>query len=222
MTEKELEILLSERCSKLNLKRIAFESLDEIFTQNSNNKDFLGGFERNEINVIFDDFKYLTDRRHGNSIIRTRIGLYVENQNWLENIQQIGYYELETDLCGEILDDWFIIEEEKFLKDIGIISHFQTMNKNLPVEYLRRNHLQYEFVTYISLVGTLFMSKRFEGSGRFIKRAYTYLEDKTDLLDKDYLKSCKDFLKIIKEYLLENELVSEKLKEELTEKKNCG
>nr|WP_315258708.1 hypothetical protein [uncultured Flavobacterium sp.] len=222
MTEQELETLLTERCKTLDLKRKAFESLNEIFIENSNDEDFLNGFERDEIKKVFDGFKYLTDRRHGGSIIRTRIGLYVENLNWLENIQQIGYYELETDLFGEILDDWFVIEEEKFLKDIGIISHFQTMNKNLPVEYLRRNHLQYEFVTYISLVGTLFMSKKFEGSGRFIQRSYTYLEEKTDLLDKDFLKDCKDFLKMIKEYLLKNELVSEKLKEELTKKKNCG
>ncbi|OOV19076.1 hypothetical protein [Flavobacterium sp. LM4] len=222
MTEQELEILLSERCKTLDLKRKAFESLDDIFTENSNDKDFLGGFERTEIKPIFDGFKYQTDRRHGSTIIRTRIGLYVENQNWLENIEQIGYYEFETDLYGEVLDDWFVIEEEKFLKDIGIISHFQSMNKKLPVKYLRRNHLQYEFVTYISLVGTLFMSKEFEGAGRFVQRAYTYLETKSDLLDKDYLKDSKKFLKMIKEYLLGNELVSEKLKEELTENKNCG
>lgn len=222
MTEQELEILLSERCKTLDLKRKAFESLDDIFTENSNDKDFLGGFERTEIKPIFDGFKYQTDRRHGGTIIRTRIGLYVENQNWLENIEQIGYYEFETDLYGEVLDDWFVIEEEKFLKDIGIISHFQSMNKKLPVEYLRRNHLQYEFVTYISLVGTLFISKEFEGAGRFVQRANTYLETKSDLLDKDYLKDSKKFLKMIKEYLLGNELVSEKLKEELTENKNCG
>ena len=204
MNEQELELLLSERCKTFDLKRKAFESLEEILTENSNDKDFLGGFERTEIKVLFDGFKYQIDRRHGGSIIRTRIGLYVESLNWLEKIQQIGFYELETDLSGEILDDWFIIEEEKFLKDIGIISHFKTMNNNLPVEYLRRNHPQYEFVTYISLIGTLFMSKKFEGSGRFILRAYTYLEEKIDLVDKNYLKSCKGFLEIIKEYLLKN------------------
>ena len=222
MTDHELEILLTEKAKTFDLKKTAFETLNLIFLEHSDDKDFLCGFEQNEIKQVFDCFEYYIDRRHGDSIIRTRIGLYVESQNWLDNLEPIGYYELETNLNGEVLDDWFVIEKEKYLKDIGIISHIQSINQKLPVEYLRRNHLQYEFVTYISLVGTLFMSKRFEGSGRFIKRAYTYLEDKTDLLDKDYLKSCKDFLKIIKEYLLENELVSEKLKEELTEKKNCG
>ena len=73
------------------------------------------------------------------------------------------------------------------------------MNEKLPIEYLRRNHIQYEYVAYISLIGTLFMSKQFEGSGMFVMRAYTYLEttDNT-ILDKDYLKESKRFLKMMK------------------------
>lgn len=225
MTDKELEILLTENCNKVDLKQLAFSSLEQIFTQNTSDKTFLCGFERNEIRTIFDGFKYLIDRRHGSPIIRTRIGLYVEDKDrvWLDNIELIGYYELETDLNGQIVDDWFVIEKEKYLKDIGIISHFQSMNQKLPLDYLKRNHIQYEFVSYISLVGTLFMSKQFEGAGRFVKRAYTCLEN-VDIskFDKDYLRACKTFLKMMRNYLTTNNLVSEELKQELTENKNYG
>ena len=97
------------------------------------------------------------------------------------------------------------------------------MNQKLPAEYLRRNHIQYEFVAYISLVGTLFISKQFEGAGLFVKRAYSYLETISDTkLDKDYLKRSKRFLKLMSKYLVTNNLVSESLKQELIENKNEG
>lgn len=218
MTEQELEILLTERLKTLDLKKAAFDALEKIFLENVADKEFLCGFERSEINAIFDRFEFQVDRRDRDPIIRTRIGLYVDDKDqvWLNNIEPIGYYELETDLNGKIVDDWFVIEKEKYLKDIGIISHFQSMNRSLPIDYLKRNHIQYEFVSYISLVGTLFISKQFEGAGRFVKRAYTYL-DKTDnsLLDQAYLKQSKKFLKMMKSYLLTNDLVTDELKEEL-------
>ena len=223
MTDQELGILLTERVKTFDLKKTAFDTLDKILSDNSDDKDFLCGFEQNEIKLVFDRFEYHIDRRHVGSIIRTRIGLYVENQNWIDNLEPIGYYELETKLNGELVDDWFVIEKEKYLKDIGIISHFQSMNQKLPIEYLKRNHIQYEFITYVSLIGTLFMSKQFEGAGRFIQRAYTYIETTDNAkLDKDYLKESKKFLKMISSYLVTNNLVTTTLKQELTENKNCG
>ncbi len=91
----------------------------------------------------------------------------------------------------------------------------------MPPQYLRRNHSEYKFVSYISLIGTLFISKEFEGAGVFINRANTYLNDTDNVLpDKDYLKKCRYFLKIMTRYLLENNLLSESLKQKLTENKN--
>jgi len=114
MEERELEILLKERCKALDLKKKAFESLDEILIKkNSNDKEFLCGFEQAEIKTVFDGFSYKIDRRHGESIISTRIGLYIESQLWIDNLEQIGFYELESDFGGEILDDWLVIEKEK-------------------------------------------------------------------------------------------------------------
>lgn len=219
MTDNKLDILLTNRCQELNLKQKAFEALDKIFAENSNEEVFCGGFERSEIKAIFDGFAYLIDRRlDGQPIIRTRIGLYLENHHWAGGMEPIGYYELDTDFDGKEIDDWYVIEKEKYIKDIGIASHLRTINRKLPLEYLKRNHIQYEFVTYISLIGTLFMSKEFEGAGRFIRRAYVYLKhtDNT-LFDKEYLKECKGFLKMIKKYLLTNNLVTDELRQELDE-----
>jgi hypothetical protein len=223
MTDQELEILLTERVKTFDLKKTAYDTLNKILSDNSDDMDFLCGFEQNEINAVFDRYEFHIDRRHGGSIIRTRIGLYVESQNWLDNLEPIGYYELETNLNGDVVDDWFVIEKEKYLKDVEIISHFQSMNEKLPIEYLRRNHIQYEFVSYVSMVGTLFVSKQFKGAGRFIQRAYTYLADiESKNFDQEYLKEAKKFLKMTSHYLTRNNLVTDNLKNELIENKNCG
>jgi hypothetical protein len=118
MTDQELEILLIEKCKTLDLKKTAFENLEQIFKNNSNDKDFLCGFERNEIRTLFDRFEYQIVRRYGGTIIRTRIGLYIENKGCVANLEPIGYYELETGLNGEALDDWFVIEKVKYLRNI--------------------------------------------------------------------------------------------------------
>jgi len=86
----------------------------------------------------------------------------------------------------------------------------------MPSQYLQRNHSEYEFVSYISLIATLFISRDFEGVGVFVNRASTYLKSEDNpLLDKDYLKECRYFLKIMSCYLIENNLISEELKERL-------
>jgi len=223
MKDQELEILLTERFKMLDLTKIAFDNLEQIFKDNSNDKEFLCGFERNEIRTNFERFEYHIDGRTSNAFIKTRIGLYVEDKNqiWLDNIEPIGYYELDTELNGEIVDDWFVIEKEKYPKDIGIADKIQILNKKLPIEYLRRNHIQYEFVAYISLIGTLFISKQFQSAGRFIQRAYAYL-DNTDnsLIEYDYLEESKRFLNMMKSYLVTNNLVTDDLKNELEGNKN--
>jgi hypothetical protein len=111
MTNQELYLLLTERVKTFDLKKTAFDNLYKILSDNSDDKDFWCGFEQNEIKLVFDRFEYHIDRRN-DPVILTRIGLYIENQNWLDNLERIGYYELETNLNGEIVDDWFVIEKE--------------------------------------------------------------------------------------------------------------
>lgn len=219
MTDQELEMLLTSKCESWDLKKKAYDALETILSDTSNKDEInLGGFDRTEVKPIFDRYEYQLDKRNFGSVIRTRFGLYIEDTKnvWLDRLEPIGYYELETDLNGKILDDYFVVEKQKYIDDIGIVSPFQSMNKRLPLEYLRRNHIQYEFVAYISLAGTLFISKQFEGEGRFIKRAYTYLATTDNSkIDLNYLKESKSFLKMMKSYLVKNNLVTEGLKEEL-------
>lgn len=223
MTDRELEKILFDRCESLDLKKKAFDILDKIFLDNSHDMEFLCGFERNEIETTFETFEYQIDKRTTCSLIKTRIGLNVKDKNdtWNDNIERIGYYELHTDLNGETIDGWFVIQKEKHLKDFEIITQFKILNKKLPIEYLKRNHIQFEFVTYISLIGTLFISKQFKGAGRFVHRAYTYL-DNTDnsLIENDYLKESKRFLNFIKIYLLTNNLLTDDLKNDFNKNKN--
>lgn len=220
MKAQEFDALLTERVNTFDLKKKTFDSYYQILLDNTPNKDFLGGFEQSEITPLFDGYQYLIDRRYGGPIIRTRIGMYVPNEMYPENLEPIGYYELETDLDGEIVDDWFIIEQEKYLKDIRTPSFFQYIDK-IPTSYLRRNHIQYEFVTYLSLVGSLFVGKHFEEAGVFIRRANNYLKKTENAsFDEIYLKESKKFLKRMSSYLIENNLLSEELSRSLTENKD--
>ncbi|MDR3025887.1 hypothetical protein [Chryseobacterium sp.] len=216
MTAQELELLLAERAKTFDLKKTAYDTLHQILSENP--EELIGGFEPDEITLQFDGYQYLINKRYSGPIIRTKIGLYVKNEIYLGDLEPIGYYELETDLDGEVQDDWFIIEREKYLKDINIISHFQYLHQKMPLQYLKRNHVQHQFVSYISLAGTLFISKEFQGAGIFIHRAKVFLETDQSSLDKVYLKESKKFLKIMSKYLIENNLISEDLKQKLTEK----
>lgn len=223
MTELELENLLTQKVESFDLEKRAFDSLEQIFSNNSEDNEFLCGFTRQEIITKFDGYQFQIGKKNNVSLIRTKIGLYVENQNWLDKLEPLGYYELETNFEGEVVDDWYVINKNKLSVEENIASHFQKMNMKLPVEYLRRNHLQYPFVSYVSLAGTLFMSKTFEGSGRFIIRAYQNLDQVgRERFDENYLTEVYTFFFSIIDYLTGNNLVSEKLKQELTNKRNSG
>src|SRR5690606_6194757 len=81
-----------------------------------------------------------------------------------------------------------IIPEFDGYEYIGMIAHIQNMNAKLPIEYLNRSHIHYEFVSYLSMVGTLFVSKQFESAGQSIMSAYRYIETvDAAKFDKDHL-----------------------------------
>jgi hypothetical protein len=115
MRDQDLETVLTDKCKALNVKQRAFDNLQKIFLENHVDKDFLCGFDQNQIRTIFDRFEFHFDRRHGQAFLKTRIGLYIEsNTTWLDNIKPIGYYELDTDLNGQPVDDWFVIDKQKY------------------------------------------------------------------------------------------------------------
>src|SRR5690606_13549770 len=218
MTDQELEILLTERVETLGLKKRTYDLFVNILADNADDEEFFRGYNPEEIIPEFDGYEYDIERRRSGTIIRTRIGLYVKSQD-IDDIEPIGYCELETNLNGDWLDDWFVIEKEKYVYDIGMIAHIQNMNAKLPIEYLNRSHVHYEFVSYLSMVGTLFVSKQFESAGQSIMSAYRHIETvDAAKFDKDHLWEAKSFLKMIGRYLATNDLVTDHLKKELNEK----
>ncbi len=206
MTHQDLEKQLKDRCEKLDLKQQAFDGLAAILADEQNRvTDVFAGFAPTDIKPAFEGFRYLIDRSHQPAVIRTRIGLY--GPHGTESFPPIGYYELETDFEGNILDDFFVMEKERYVDDLAIISHFQDMNQNLLPRYLKRNAIQYEYVTYVSLVGTLFVSKQFAATYRFIERAFVYLDAKDPTqIDEVYLRKSRYFLEMVQDYLLQNGL----------------
>ncbi len=199
---------LADFCEKFKLKERTFESFDELYLKNCEDENFLNGYGKSELKPVFDVHRFNIRHSFFPSTIDTKISLYTEN-----SLVPVGYYTLQVDFNGEIIDDFFVIEKEKYVDSINIVSHFQYLNESLPVGYLRRNMPQYPYVSYLSLAGTLFMSKKFEASGCFVLRAYINLEETgEEYFEKDFLKKSKRFLKMLKNYYIEKQLISLKLK----------
>ncbi|KAA0127800.1 hypothetical protein FY557_11635 [Chryseobacterium sp. SN22] len=197
---------LADFCEKFKLKEKTFKCFEEFYSVNYENENFLNGYEKSELKPVFDGHRFNIQHSFFLPTVDTKISLYTEN-----SMVPVGYYILETDYNGEIVDDFFVIEVEKY--SIHIASHFRHINESLPVSYLRRNTIQYPFVSYLSLAGTLFMSKKFEASGRFVLRACVNLrETGEEHFEKEFLKKSKRFLKMMKNYYLEKQLISSKLK----------
>ncbi|KPH12815.1 hypothetical protein [Chryseobacterium sp. ERMR1:04] len=200
---------LTHICEKYNLKEKAFENFEKLYLENYNeDPDFLNGYKINELKPIFDGYTFGIQHHFFDCNINTRISLYLNNEIEIGHLIPIGYYILEANFEGEIVDDYFVMERTKYLDDINIVSHFQHLNKNIPLEYFKRNHIQYQFVSYLSLSGTLFVSGQYEMAGRFVFRAYVNLhETGSENFEKEFLKKSKNFLKMMKNYLKEKNLI---------------
>lgn len=215
--KNNIALQLAEICKKHNLKEKAFDSFEKLFhRENENDSDFLRGYKKEEMKIFFGGHQFNIHHHFCTSTIDTKIIFYdssdVEAGYW----DPVGYYVLEADFKGEITDDYFVIEKEKQIDGIDIIKQFSYLFADLPTDYLKRNHLQYNFVSYLSLVGTLFTSKNYEGSGRFIHRAYFNLKETgEEHFEKEFLKKSKSFLKMMKKYLINENIISEKLQSDL-------
>lgn len=197
---------LADFCEKFKLKEKTFESFEEFYPTYCEDENFLNGYEKSELKPVFDGHRFNIQHSFFPPTVDTKISLYTEN-----SLVPVGYYIAEADFNGEIVDDFFVIEGEKYA--INMASYFRDINDSLPSSYLKRNHIQYPFVSYLSLAGTLFMSKKYESSGRFVLRAYVNLEETGEAyFEKDFLKKSKRFLKMLKNYYIEKQLISPELK----------
>ncbi len=101
-----------------------------------------------------------------------------------------------------------------------IISQVRQIYEVMPDEYLKRNHLQYPFVSYVSLAATLYMSHNFLGAGLFVGRAYVSLTDfGPEKFDTRFLNHSLILLDFLKNDLLKNNrLTDDTVRKMLTEK----
>lgn len=102
-----------------------------------------------------------------------------------------------------------------------ILSQFRQMQATMPNDYLKRNHIQYEYVSYISLVFSLFISEVYEGSGRFILRAkQSYNQIGKDKFSDEYIAKSDSFLTLVADILINEKMVSAQLCTELSASKD--
>lgn len=101
-----------------------------------------------------------------------------------------------------------------------IISQVRQIKEAMPDGYLKRNHLQYPFVSYVSLAATLYLANNFLGAGLFVGRAYVSLTDLgPEKFDAKFLNHSLIFLDFLKKDLLKNNrLTDDTIRKMLTEK----
>ena len=117
MSLEEIKKQLKEFSGKHGLIQNAYDGC-LTFMKNSleDDREVLGGFSIDEIQLeclrqefIFNDYLRPTP------FLRTRIGIYKKEENGgsIHDLESIGYYDLDTNMEGESVDDWLIIDGEK-------------------------------------------------------------------------------------------------------------
>ncbi|WP_281636047.1 hypothetical protein [Flavobacterium marginilacus] len=98
----------------------------------------------------------------------------------------------------------------------SIITKFNESQKVLPIEYLKRNHIQYEYVSYQSFIFSLFIGEVYRSSAQFIFRAFEAL-DRTgeENFDPIFIKKSKSFIRKVAQTLIDENLVENDIKEKL-------
>lgn len=111
---------LKDKVDSLNLNERALQTLSKIKKVDSEDDlfpEFLKGFSRDEI--IFKTKQQVIELYNFSGFdpsILTIIGIYVLDieKKWADNLKPIGYFEFQTDINGEYLNDHLEIEEQKY------------------------------------------------------------------------------------------------------------
>lgn len=118
---------------------------------------------------------------------------------------------------GYSFDDWLIINVEKN-NEIEIVYDLEILSDLLPENYLKRNSIYYEYISYLAHVATLYQSKKYRACQFFIKRAFEFIlntEIKNDF--QKYVKESKKYMKRIASYMHECGLIENDLLERFKE-----
>lgn len=207
MLIEDLQNILNGFSDKHDLKQKAITSCMKAMN-NSFNEDItaFGGFSIDEIRLEFvkQEFRFEHYFRE-TPYVKTRIGLYKKKENavYIRNLEPIGYYELDTDLSGDSFDDWLIVDVEKN-NEIEVVSDLKWLSELLNENYLKKDSIYYEYISYFAHVVILYQSKKYRDCQFFIKNAFEFLMNTSIKKDfEKYANKTKKYMKRIASYMYE-------------------
>ncbi|NME72019.1 hypothetical protein [Flammeovirga aprica] len=204
-----------EFAKKYSLKENALASIDKaidvsIESNNEDGIDILAGNNKDELIYEFGRFGFHVDG-NGNSKIITRIKIYSKKLYGSNIDVPVGYYEEWTGLDGEHLDEFLSFNWSS--RGLYVDYYIERINKIVPQKYFRRNVPEYEFVSYINHLISLFQGRQFDVAILFIKRSLVYLEKaRNKKIEEEYLRVCLELFEGVYHFVKNENLVeTEKL-----------
>ncbi len=114
MKTTEIQNRLADFSEKHNLVDKAYKACNTAMANSlADDKMSLNGMSREGILFFFDQQQFIFHHHlRETPIIRTQIGLYKKDKDdhYAREHEPVGYYMLDCNKSGEIIDDWLIIE----------------------------------------------------------------------------------------------------------------
>lgn len=217
MTFETIEKYLKELSKQQDLIRYATtcceQYLDECLREDTSGSNAsLGGYSKEELVLAFDRQELVFEHYLQQSpLIHTRIGLYIPDPtgSWVRSLEPVGFYILETNEAGEVMDDWINITQNKDA-DIDMAYHLQALNALLPKDGLSRDSIYYEYITQVHHAVSLYQSKLYAETALSILSAFAYREKQPQKVTGiPYFKSSKRLLKMLANQMQEKALLPE-------------
>ena len=189
----------------------------EVFMKNSirDDKGALRGFSIDEILLMFDQQVVVFNHYlWGSLVVKTQIGLYKKQKDddFVRGHEPIGYYVLDCKPNGEVIDDWLVVEEGKN-NQLNILSSLKKMNNHLPLEFLRRNSIYYEYISYVNHTISFYEAQQHGPCQWFIKRAFEFIgKNQFPENGVEYFQLSKKLMTDLLNYMDECGLIKKELK----------
>ena len=118
MEPQELVDYLSQIGKETGLIEKAKQScMETIRTYSEDLSDTPHGHYTNDELILEFDYQSLVFNHHFgiHPYIKTRIGIFVNDtdQNWIDNLKPIGFFECESDFEGKELDNFLVLDRSK-------------------------------------------------------------------------------------------------------------
>ena len=223
MEKEKIIKSLKEFTHRYDLKNKAVESCKVYMTNClKEDEEGIGGFALDELKLDFVRFDLIFDHYlYGIPFVKTRIGIYKKEEDdvYVRGHESIGYYELDTDMEGESLDDWLVIDAEKN-NQMDIIYDIKRLTKALPEKYLSPKSPYYDYITYLSHITMFYQGRKLRLCQEFMVKAFELgrvLEITKEF--KDYFERAERYIKRIAMYLDQCDLLEADLVDSILELK---